>query len=469
MRHWSTGGHRERLSEVELSDDGASYVTADQLGAVNVWSVPDGTLRQSFQHSGVIGIGVAHRHPWVVTAGHHGSAHLWHLADDRPLTRLPTAMNAVRCAAFSPDDRLLLMGGASGANTIAAWTLLANGQLYNHPAIPIAVTVWWLSFLNSHEAAIATDSGNILRWTIEQRGAQRRFRAATFDTLAQAIISPDGRWLVHTESGLAVTSLVGLGESTADQQVLLDADFPGFYPVAFSPDGKYLVSVRESVCTVWSTTTWRPVRTFSPTLQRIIGIQFHNNGAQLGAQLEGHVYIPSSFSWFAFPSGAAAPALPAHVGRSVSQKTRRFVFDGDTAFQMQDGDRVLWQRSGGGIVGYQSSADAAQLAVEMIDGRIEICDAATGDVNAVCLTPQGMRGRLAFSPDGRMLASCRDPDYQITLWHVATGTKLLDINPGLSTILSLAFAPDGQWIVVAGQSLDGYGEVLLLRYGEPEA
>src|SRR5260370_32596843 len=79
------------------------------------------------------------------------------------------------------------------------------------------------------------------------------------------------------------------------------------------------------------------------------------------------------------------------------------------------------------------------------------------------LRHQGEVTALAFSPDGKMLAS-GGKDKLICLWETATGKEIRRFRGHGAPIGSLAFSPDGKFLASAGGP-DGTGRLWQVESG----
>jgi WD40 repeat protein len=60
---------------------------------------------------------------------------------------------------------------------------------------------------------------------------------------------------------------------------------------------------------------------------------------------------------------------------------------------------------------------------------------------------------VAFSPDGRMLATACD-DGVVRLWDPATGAELHQLGGSDDRLTGVAFSPDGRMLATAGTDAD---------------
>src|SRR5262245_36554849 len=96
------------------------------------------------------------------------------------------------------------------------------------------------------------------------------------------------------------------------------------------------------------------------------------------------------------------------------------------------------------------SPDGRTLALLGRDGTLKLWDMTTGQELASATTDWGTWNDLAWSPDGKTLASCSERAPGVRLWDVTSGLKQHSLLPG-RWVCSVAFSPDGKNLVVGGQ------------------
>ena len=76
------------------------------------------------------------------------------------------------------------------------------------------------------------------------------------------------------------------------------------------------------------------------------------------------------------------------------------------------------------------------------DARVTVLDAATGQETGAMLRHNSNVKSIAFSPDGRRLAS-GTVDGAVMVWDTETGRESRSFKGRTSAVISLAFSPDG--------------------------
>jgi WD40 repeat protein len=84
---------------------------------------------------------------------------------------------------------------------------------------------------------------------------------------------------------------------------------------------------------------------------------------------------------------------------------------------------------------------------------VRLWDPATGQLTATLEGHAGSVRAVAFSPDGRQLATASDADNTVRLWDPATGQPTATLEHQRSRVFWVAFSPDGRQLATA--SYDG--------------
>jgi WD40 repeat protein len=102
------------------------------------------------------------------------------------------------------------------------------------------------------------------------------------------------------------------------------------------------------------------------------------------------------------------------------------------------------------------SPDGKTLASASDDGTVKLWDVATGKERATLKHTQGVMS-VAFSPDGKTLASGgsdvinRQHGWLVHLWDVSTGKEKAALKGHTGYVTSLAFSPDGKTLASGGR------------------
>ena len=79
----------------------------------------------------------------------------------------------------------------------------------------------------------------------------------------------------------------------------------------------------------------------------------------------------------------------------------------------------------------------------------KLLDPATGAVGQEFAGHKGTVRCLAFTPDGKQLATGAN-DHTVNLWNVATGQVVHTFSDFQGNVVSVAISPDGKWLATAG-------------------
>jgi WD40 repeat protein len=190
--------------------------------------------------------------------------------------------------------------------------------------------------------------------------------------------------------------------------------------VAFSPDGKQLVSTGwdESI-RFWDEETGKPIRQLTTDEHCMFAAAFSPDGTKLASVSErGNVCL------WNLKTGKLHSKVLGHVDRTF-------------------GERVF---------GVAFSPDSVTVATAGADNPVRLWDAATG---AALLTLESDEGGsdarpVAFSPDGSLLASGTQKG-TIQIWNLATGDEPTILkNAHQEDVISLVFTSDGTHLISSG-------------------
>jgi WD40 repeat protein/serine/threonine protein kinase len=346
--------------------------------------------------------------------------------------------NSIENYDFSQDGRLLATG--SEDTTIKVWNLETDGgemlmTLSGHRGRVDNVRI---SPDSSTLASISHD--NTLRiWDITPEGSREvltlgkhvgQIRDLSYHPLLErlATASLDGKiriWNVRTGELLHI----------------LDSHGRMVYSVAFSPDGKYIVSGgADFIIRVWEVDSGRLIMELTGH-EDVEGI---NHNYQVGGAFPGVLavaYSPdgsliastgedSTLRLWDAHTGELLHVLPVHPSKN----------GGSTLAFSPDGTRIATGTDTHGPEG-EGAGQSSLMVRETSSWKILF------DINDLLIVIRG----ISFSPDGKLMAVSGDDGY-LRVFDAFSGAELYSLTHA-STVLNTAFSPDGNYLVAVGAEL----------------
>ncbi|MFV1966267.1 MAG: protein kinase [Pirellulaceae bacterium] len=432
-------GHTACVSAVAFSPDGETLVSGSWDRTVKLWDVEAGvTVKTLQEHTNrVYTVAISPDGRTLASGSSDSAIKLWDMTTHKVIAELERPLGRVDSLAFSPSGATL----AVGSQDCRVWLW----DLATKKAVPYftghSSRVRSLAF-SPDGTALASGSfdGTVEIVDVTPFQAERNKEGHTDWLTRLAISSTDGGTLLAVGSGEMVTEsrsseVVLWDVATQDKRSLTVGGAGPVYGVALSPDGQLLATggmLRQSwtgVVKLWDVPSGKLLRTLEGHTGGVFSLTFSPDGKTLASGDWGRAdaETPDSEDW-----GATIRLWDAATGElRESLPTERFA-----ATSMAFAPRGEILAIGGGT---------------WDEGEIKLWDANSDKAPIALANLSEMVWDVAFSPDGKTLASA-DGSGGVTLWNVARGRKELAIDAHSHSAFSVAFTPDGK--TLASGSLD---------------
>jgi WD40 repeat protein len=231
--------------------------------------------------------------------------------------------------------------------------------------------------------------------------------------------------------------------------------------VAFHPDGTQVATgSKDRTARLWDAATGKEVGRLPESGEHegpVTAVAFLNGGRMLisaaGNRINsadvGGVRLwqsATAIKTLGEPNGAWALAATPHG------KTLAWAGGGKrvTLWEITRSDREHFRPLSRGVLAIALSSDGSTLAATD-DWQVRLWATADKQERATLVGHKGRVLALAFSPDGRTLASGSD-DKRVTFWDVASGKPRQTYQWDVGGVRAVAFSPDGLLAAAAGDS-----------------
>jgi WD40 repeat protein len=475
-------GHTDQVVDLAFDPGGTRIAAADTSGAVTVWEIPSGgrllTLRprsapaRESMRGGRLIFGPDAGQ--LTFADFSGTVTVWETPRGRevdtfralpdlkidPLKQNPLAL------AFSADGRRLASGETKA---IRLWDLLVGKEVATLHAGLASVFAVALSPDGRKLAAAlvkqggSASAGEIKVWDLATAEEVVTFAGASGGTSTLAF-TPDGKRLVST--GPFDREVMVWDAISGRELLALRIDDPnnlggpgGDGRLAFSPDGTRLALVGLSGLSIWQATPAPEVLTLHSPVA-VWGLAYSPDGRHL-ATADNHeaasirdALIGRTLRTLSEPDASVDTALVdlrySPDGRRVAAAIATRSLGTVTVWNAING-QFEGRLSGhkGHIINLAFSPNGRLLATASHDKTVKIWDAVTLKPLLTLVGHADRVNDVVFLSDGRRVASaCRDGT--LKLWDAANGHETAAWRSHKGAIVSVALSPDGRFLAAGG-------------------
>ncbi len=415
---------RHAVAALAFSPDSGELATATFARRVDVWDTTTGKLRRSLLQNGlVLGVAFSPDGRLIVSAGEDKIVHLWDAASGRELLDLRGHTGVCGCVAFSPDGQRLASASTDG--TIRVWDatpLRGDERQETATFSEHGVEVWSLAVSpDRKKVASAAFGPPVMIWDAKTKQVSGRF--SDHDSVVFCVAwHPDNRRVAYAgAAGDQFTVRVRVLDAKSEPDGFTLTAGSEFFAVAFSPDGKYLITGNGArIVQVWDANTGQLVHTLGTHSGVIRGLAFSPDPE--------HKYLASVSSdgevklWDATRLGEKDKAQPL---------------------------RSFAAHSPGVGLNIAFSPDGKRLVTGGKEYTVKIWEVETGDLLHTLRGHNGDVSTVAFGPDGRWIASAGE-DSTVKIWDSHTGSLLRSFRGHTGLVSTMAFL-DGRTLITGSR------------------
>lgn len=231
---WFPQGHQDRITSLAFSPSSELLLSSSADGTIKQWDVRNGELFSTLQGGwGVSAIALNPCDPVLVSGSEDGLIQLWDLEHETLIVNLAELYQRITALAIDSTGHT---AWSSHGKTIAQWDLHDDRLLMTLKGHLETVTTIALS--RDGCTLVSGGSDKLLKLWNLNTGQQQKVIAAHRDRVHSLAIHPNGDWFASSSED----GRVKLWDIWTGQAIVTLRHTWGVNAIAFSPDGKRLVS-----------------------------------------------------------------------------------------------------------------------------------------------------------------------------------------------------------------------------------
>ena len=411
-------GHSNYINTVRFSpddDSGRTVLTTSVDGTARLWDVPKGKGTAILSgHDNIVWNGTfSPDGKAVITAGEDGTARIW-TVEPKDIYNVIRRESSLKCAAFSPEQKLVLTAESGGATKLSK---ISTSAVDRYILLNKTVGVVQSAAFNPDGSRVVIGYDNKTAEVFDTANGSRIDSLVGYQNFVQSVdFSPDGKFVSTAYKGGNAILWTRKLDNNANElyEKTYSLSHSGSINFAtFSPDSKFLATAgQDGKVMIWEV----------------------NSGKKVGELNRGEAATYIHYS----PDGnyllTTGVGSTAEIWDVISQQK---LFALKHQFNVYSAD---------------FSPDSKRLVTASQDNTAGLWDVATGTEIAVLRGHGGAVTKAIFSPDGQRVATAGD-DGLIFLYNGLTGDQIAVLRGHLDKIIFLGFSSDGESL--ASGSADG--------------
>ena len=361
-------------------------------------------------------------------------------------------------ADYSPDGNRLATIGNDG--TVILWDALSGEELIrlNGTTEPNDfVTTQRVAYSPDGKLLVAVDRNQVRVFDADSGNLIETLDGHKADVTSVSI-SNDGRYIASGGvDGSAIIWDISMNDSHRELVGHLDA----IENLTFSPDGRWVITTSyDKTMKIWDAHSGYLLQDYTEFTGVVLGAAFSPDGKRFAFSDETiHLWQLSDN-----PDEDQAGISSAELFKIPNAISETFSPDGGQLAGISGNDIKIWDSATGRelytltghtgwVMGLAYSPDGKSLASTSLDGTVKIWSLSPGNETVAVSVAGAVYGnRLAYNPNGEEFITSSG-DGTTTVWNAKTGEPRLTVQGHDLEVINVAFSNDGMYFATG--SLDG--------------